>query len=126
MANEDEELFIALYTDADVNGKLAATLRKHGYDARSAFEEANDKLHDDQQLEFATSRNRTILTHNQRDFVPLHRKWQKEGKHHSGIILSPRIAIGELLRRMLRLLNHITADEMRDNLTYLSDFAERK
>src|SRR5262245_19139939 len=126
MAVDDEELFIDLYTDADIHRKLAPTLRKHGYDARSAVEAGNEKLDDETQLEFATSQNRAILSFNQKDFIPLHRKWQREGKRHAGIILSPQIALGELLRRMLRLLNHVSKDEMRDNLKYLSDFAERK
>ena len=126
MTNEHEELFSALYTDADVHGRLAGLIRKQGYDARSAVEEGNGDLDDEDHLEFASAHNRAILTHNQKDFAPLHRKWQQEGKHHSGIILSPQLALGELLRRTLRMLNYITADEMHDNLAHLSDFAERK
>lgn len=126
MAEENEELFIALYTDADVHGKLAAMIRKHGYNARSASEEGNGKLSDQEQPEFAAAQGRALLTHNQKDFLPLHRRWQRQGKHHSGIIVSPQLALGELLRRMLQLLNRVAADEIRDDVKYLSDFAERK
>jgi predicted nuclease of predicted toxin-antitoxin system len=126
MPNEHEGLFVSLYTDADVHGRLAGLIRKQGYSARSTVEEGNDDLSDEDQLEFASARNRAILSHNYKDFAPLHRKWQREGKHHSGIILSPQLALGELLRRTLRLLNYFTADEMRDSLVHLSNFADHK
>ena len=79
MPPDEERLFIALYTDADVHAKLAAEIRKHGFDARSAVEAGNTKLKDESQLEFAAAHGRAILTHNVKDFEPLYRKWQKKG-----------------------------------------------
>ena len=125
MPNNDD-LFVALYTDEDVNPKLATKIRGRDYDARSAHEEGNLELSDDEQLKYAVAHGRAILTHNTKDFEPLHRKWLAEGKEHAGIIVSTRIEFGELLRRILRLLNHITVDEMRNTIRYLSDFAERR
>jgi predicted nuclease of predicted toxin-antitoxin system len=123
---ENSDLFVALYTDEDVNPKLAKKIRERGHDARSAHEEGNLELSDVEQLKYATGHGRAILTHNTKDFEPLYRKWLAEGKEHAGIIVSTKIEFGELLRRILRLLNHITADEMRNTIQYLSDFAERK
>jgi hypothetical protein len=60
------------------------------------------------------------------DDEELYRKWHQEGKRHAGIILSPQIRVGELLKRLLRLLNLVSRDEMRDNLQYLSNYAERQ
>ena len=51
--------------------------------------------------------------------------WSSEGREHAGIILSVQMPIGGLLKRMLRLLDQVTADEMKNNLRYLSDFADR-
>ncbi|MBI4631034.1 MAG: DUF5615 family PIN-like protein [Chloroflexi bacterium] len=121
---DEIKLFVAVYADADVHGDLAAEIRARGYDAVSALEKGQRYLNDEPQLEYATSEGRAILTHNQRHFEPLHRKWLSEGRNHAGIILSVQIPIGELLKRMLRLLDQVTADEMRNNLRYLSDFAE--
>ncbi len=121
---DEIKLFVVLYTDADVAADLAAEIRTRGYDAVSALEKGRRYLDDEPQLEYATSEGRAILTHNQRHFEPLHRKWASEGREHAGIILSLQMPIGELLRRMLRLLDQVTADEMRNNLRYLSDFAE--
>jgi dihydroorotase-like cyclic amidohydrolase len=122
----DIKLFVAIYTDEDVHARLAAEIRERGFDAVSTFEKGNDTLGDEEQLEYAASQGRAILTHNQQDFAPLHEKWQREGREHAGIVLSPRIPIGELLHRILRLLDQVTADEMRNNLRHLSDFAERR
>ncbi len=82
MAEDDDSLFITLYTDADVHGELAKQVRGRGFKARSAYEE-------------------------------------KQGN-----IVSERLPLGELLRRILRLLNRVAADEMRDNLKNLGEFAE--
>ena len=91
------------------------------------FDEENRReVSDEKQLEYATSLGRALLTHNRQHFAPLHERWLSEGREHAGIILSTRIEIGELLRRTLRLLNEVTADEMRNNLRHLNDFAERK
>ncbi len=122
----DVKLFIAVYTDEDVHAKLAEKIRVRGFDAVSTFEKGNDTLQDEEQLEYAASQGRAILTHNQQDFAPLHEKWQREKREHAGIILSPRIPIGELLRRTLNLLNQVTADEIHNNLRHLSDFAEHR
>lgn len=123
---DEIKLFVAVYADADVHGDLAAEIRARGYDAVSALELEKEQrgLDDEAQLEYASSQGRAILTHNQRHFEPLHRKWLSKGHDHAGIILSVQIPIGELLKRMLRLLDQVTAEEMRNNLRYLSDFAE--
>ena len=124
MAEDDDSLFITLYTDADVHGELAKQVRGRGFKARSAYEEKQGNLKDEPQLEYAAQRGWTILTHNSQDFVPLYRRWYAAGKHHAGIIVSERLSLGELLRRILRLLNRVAADEMRDNLKNLGEFAE--
>jgi hypothetical protein len=46
----------------------------------------------------------------------------EEGKEHWGIILSNREPIGELLRRILRLLNSVSADELKNQVRWLNEF----
>ncbi|MEK7440407.1 MAG: DUF5615 family PIN-like protein [Chloroflexota bacterium] len=123
---DEVKLFIALYADEDVHKAFAKEIRRHGFDAISADEEKRREESDEKQLEYAVSQGRALLSHNQKHFEPLHEKWLHEGREHAGIILSHRIEIGELLRRTLRLLDQVTADEMHNSLRYLSDFAERK
>ena len=69
MAHEPERLFIALYTDADVHGKLAGQIRRRGFDAISAYEAGNAQLDDPDQLEYSVNQRRTILTCNIKDFI---------------------------------------------------------
>ena len=84
MATDPPRLYVALYTDADVHGKLAGQIRARGFDAISADEVGNKGLDDLAQLEFATEQGRAVLTHNARDFDPLMEKYWNEGREHFG------------------------------------------
>lgn len=75
MGNTQAGVTITLYTDADVHGKLAQQLRNSGYDVISAYEAGNAALNDPEQLEFAVSQGRAILTCNAKDFAPLFQEW---------------------------------------------------
>ena len=70
MPAESAALFISLYLDEDVYGRLPALLRAEG------------------------------------------------------IIVTEQSGIGEVLRRLLALLDSVTADEMKNTFRYLSDFAD--
>lgn len=122
MANNPPRLFIALYTDEDIDGKLAAHLRAKGYDAISTPEMGNFTLSDEMQIDFATAQGRTILTHNAKDFEPLAKEYLRKGKDHSGIVASDQIDFGELLRRVLNMLDRIDADQMRNRYHHLGEF----
>ena len=64
-------------------------------------------------------------TFNIRDFAPLHEAWQTAKRSHAGIIVSQQLGsreYGLLLARMLRLLDHFTAEEMLGNFVHLEQF----
>ncbi len=119
-------LFIRLYLDADVDVKLAVHLRNAGHDCVSAREIGNEALDDEPQLAFAAREGRTLLTYNIQDFVPIFEHWWHAGRNHSGIVVSQQIPLGELQRRVMRLLDAVAADEMRNNLRNLAEFAEKE
>ena len=105
--------------------RLAVDLRGHGYDVRTTEEAGQDTATDEEQLAFATGEGRAILTYNIRDFTPLHEQWQAAGRTHAGIVVSQQMGrrqYGVLLQRMLRLLNHFTAEEMAGNFVHLAQF----
>jgi len=77
---------------------------------------------DDVQLAHAASEHRAILTFNIGDFAVLHEQYMADGKEHWGIILSNREPIGELLRRILHLLNSTSADDLKNQVRWLSEF----
>lgn len=121
----EARLLIRLYLDADVDVKLAANLRRAGYDCMSAREVGNAALDDETQIVFATNEGRVLLTHNIQDFVPIFERWWHANRNHPGIVVSQQIPLGELQRRVMRLLDTVTADEMENNLRNLAEFAER-
>ena len=119
------QLYIALYIDADVSSELARQLRKRNYDAISATESGRQHLTDREQLDYAISEKRAVLTFNNRHFEPLYEEYWNANKEHYGIIVSEQIPLGEMLRRMLKLLDSVSADEMRNSFKNLGEFAER-
>ena len=120
-----EALFVRLYFDRHIMTRLAVDLRGRGYDVLTTEEAGKDTASDEEQLAFATAEHRSILTFNIRDFAPLHEAWQAASRPHAGIIVSQQLGsrhYGILLQRMLRLLNHLTAEEMLGNLVHLERF----
>ncbi len=55
------------------------------------------------------------------DFCRLHGEFLSEGKAHAGIIVIPRqrYSIGEKIRRLMELIDSVTAEEMRNRLEFL-------
>lgn len=77
---------------------------------------------DDQQFGLAVSEQRAIVTFNFSDYVELHEKYKAGGKEHWGIILSTEERTGALMHRLLRLLNSVTADELKNTVRWLNEF----
>jgi predicted nuclease of predicted toxin-antitoxin system len=107
-------LYIQAYTDEDMYGTIARALRDRGYDVISTPEAGNIGQSDQEQLQYAILQQRTLITFNVADFVQLHAEYLQADSVHWGIIVSKRLPIGEVVKRMLNLLNSLTADEMRN------------
>src|SRR5919109_541807 len=86
-----EALFVRLYFDRHIMGRLAVDLRGRGYDVLTTEEAGKDTASDDEQLAFATPQHRAILTFNIRDFAPLHEAWQAVERRHAGITVSQQL-----------------------------------
>lgn len=112
-------LFISLYLDEDVNVLLSDLLRGRGFVVTTTQEAGQMGKTDEDQLAFATTRGQAILTHNRVDFEALARGYFEAGRSHSGIIIAVRRPPIELSRRVLMLLNHVTADEIENQIRYL-------
>jgi hypothetical protein len=76
---------IRLYVDEDFPGEVVQALRNLGYDILTAHEagRANRKIPDADQLAFATSRGRAVLTYNRRHYIRLHSRVRP----HAGILV---------------------------------------
>jgi hypothetical protein len=112
-------LFIELYLDEDVNVLVTELLRARGFVATTAREAGQLRQDDAAQLRYAVNRQKTLLTHNRADFEALAQAYYATGQAHHGIILATRQPPHEMVRRLLLILNHVTADEMRDQVRYI-------
>jgi len=113
---------ISIYTDEDMHGQVALQLRRRGFDALSAPEAGNLGISDEEQLAFAIQQGRVILSFNRRDFCRMHAEYLTSGRKHCGIIVSLQLPIGEVVKRCLRLLSSVAAEEMVNRLEFLSDW----
>jgi len=113
------DLFIAIYLDEDIDVLVADLLRARGFDADTAVAAGQIGKSDAEQVAFATSQGRALVTHNRRDFEELARSYASASRTHAGMILAVRRSPYEIARRLLAILNHVTADEMVNQVRYI-------
>jgi len=113
---------IRLYLDEDVHKRVAYALKLRHFDVLSVHELGRWGLSDEEQLTFATQEGRALFTYNTSDYLQIHQDWMRRRREHSGIIVSNQLSIGEIIRRMLNLLNRVTADEIRNQIRWLQAF----
>lgn len=113
------QLFIALYLDEDVDVLIADLLDIRGFSALTARDAGQLHKSDAEQLAYAVSQRKALLTHNRADFEALAQTYFAAGQPHYGIIIAVRRLPHVIVHRLLHILNHITADEMQDQLRYI-------
>lgn len=111
-----------LHLNENLSPRLASQLRQFGFDVTSTVEMNMIGAPDVEQLAFAASAERAIVTFNHRDFVPLHEQFLAEGTVHWGIVLSTEETVDVLRRRLLRLLNTLASDELKSQIRWLNEF----
>jgi Domain of unknown function (DUF5615) len=110
---------LQLYFDEDTMDKgLVTALRARGADVLTALEADMIERQDDDHLKFATANGRVLYSFNVGDYCRL----QAEGRTHAGLILAQQqhYSAGEQMRRLLRLINTLTAEEMQNRIEFLS------
>ncbi len=112
-------LFIELYLDEDVDVLVADLVRARGFGAVTTREAGQLGRSDIEQLTFAASRGMTLLTHNRVDFEALARRYASTGQSHHGIVIAVRRQPYELARRLLLVLDRVTADETQNQVRYI-------
>ena len=125
-----EALFARLLCDVMIPAELSEALRAQGYDVAQARLLPLDVQQDDEALlQHASHQGRAVVTCNysdpQSNFCIIHDEWQSQSKEHAGIILVPQHHFSSRSRRwdvrdrMLRLLNHCSADELHNKWRWL-------
>ncbi len=111
-----------LYLNEHLSPRLAVQLRRYGFDAISSREAERLSDQDEDQLAFAVSQQRALVTFNAGDFARLHQQYVAQGREHWGIVLSTEESISVLLHRLLRLLNSLSADDLKNQIRGLNEF----
>jgi predicted nuclease of predicted toxin-antitoxin system len=112
-------LFICLYLDEDVNVLVAQLLRAQGFDVTTARDAGQLQATDAEQLAYAVSQGRTLVTHNRTDFEELVVDYFNSGQIHYGVIFAVRRSPQDIAHRLIAILNQMTSDEMQNQVRYI-------
>jgi hypothetical protein len=112
-------LFISLYLDEDVDVRIASVIRGRKLSALTCREAGLLGGSDESQLAYAAAHGLAIVTHNRLHFEQLAKQYMESGRGHAGIIVAVRRIYYDNARRLLVLMNQITADEMDNQLLYI-------
>ncbi len=107
---------VRFHLDENVDPALAEALRRRRIDVTTSAESRLNGHTDREQLEYAETQRRVLVTHDS-DFLRL----SKEGVSHCGIVFCPirRFSIGRVTMGLVALRRHRTAEEMIGRVEYL-------
>jgi predicted nuclease of predicted toxin-antitoxin system len=111
-----------LYLDENLSPRLAEQLRKYGFDAIAVKESNLLARSDAEQLAFAVTQKRALVTINFSDFVSLHETYKAKDQEHFGIIFTTEQRFGTMLNRLLKLLNSLTVEDLKNQIRWLNEF----
>jgi len=63
-----------------------------------------------------------LISHNVKDFVAIHHQFQKEGKQHSGIVVSKKNQLGMLFRKLLHLTSTLKPEDIKNRIEFLGNW----
>ena len=116
---------IRLYLDEDtIKAALSRALRNADLDVLTVADADRLGYPDEEQLTWATEQGRVIYSFNIGDFCRLHRDFVAVERSHAGIILAPQqqYSVGQQLRGLLKLAAFLSAEDMINQLVFLSAY----
>jgi predicted nuclease of predicted toxin-antitoxin system len=108
-----------LLLDEQIWKYLAKLLREQGFDVIHVNEVDLNATPDEKIMEYGVDKRRAVVTFNVRDYVPIAIQYAEDGKEHYGVVVSKELSHGELKRRVTKLLESVTADELMNSVRYL-------
>jgi predicted nuclease of predicted toxin-antitoxin system len=85
------------YIDEDLNPKIADILKREGIDALSSRKAGKLQASDLEQLKYASSGKRCMVTRNRNDFIRLTVQFFNENRPHYGVLIIPHSYPGDRL-----------------------------
>lgn len=119
---------IRFYLDEDsVEKSLISAFRNAGLDVVTVTDVNRQSYSDEDQLIWATEQERVIYSYNRRDFCRLHSEFLGVERNHAGIVLlqQQRYSVGQQLQGLLKLVATLSAEEMVNQIVFLSTYIER-
>lgn len=114
---------ITLYLDEDAqDSDLIQALGLRGVGVVGARAAGMRERKDEEHLLWAAAQKRALYSFNVRDYCRLHAAFLAQGRSHAGIILAKQqhYSIGEQMRRLLKLIATKPAEEMTNQIEFLS------
>ncbi len=101
---------------------LVTALRARSVDVTTAQADGLTECSDEEHLEHAHQQGRGLYSFNRGDFYRLHTAYLAQSRTHAGIILArqQQYSVGEQMRRLLKLMAAKTAEDMKNQVEFLS------
>jgi diphthamide synthase subunit DPH2 len=117
---------IRIYLDEDAMSRsLINALRARGVCVVVASAVGRRRRSDAANLASASAEDLVLFSFNTNHYMALHTSLLEQGQSHTGLILSGQhYDVGEMMRRMLRIVAHVPAEEMIDRVEFLSAWGE--
>jgi predicted nuclease of predicted toxin-antitoxin system len=111
---------LKIYTDENVDVRVAEGLRRRGVEAVSIYDEGKQGMGDDAQLAYARTLGSVIFTHDP-DLIEVATEVNRRGEAHQGVIFVEmhRLRVGECIRRLALYAEVVTAEEMMNRIEFL-------
>ena len=111
---------LRIYTDENVDVRIAEGLRRRGINAFSAREKGALGFNDKQHFEKAKELGTVIFTHDPH-FIEIAENLIRSGKGHYGLIFGEmhRFSIGECIRRLALYVELVSSEEMVNRIEFL-------
>lgn len=110
------------YLDEDVSPKVAEILRQEGVDAESAHEVGMLQASDLEQLKYAVSKKRCMVTRNRNDFIRLTVLFFNENRPHHGVLIIPYSYPGDRFAQIAKALKKYALNHKDGMSQYGIDF----
>ena len=94
-------------------------IKARGFFVTTVRDEEQLQKSDSEQLLYCIQKQTTLVTHNRADFEKLVQKYFDLKQTHYGVIIAVRHSPQEIARRLLNILNYVTADKMCNQVGYV-------
>lgn len=111
---------LKIYTDENVDVRVAEGLRIRGVKAFSAIERGLIGKADIEHFKYSAELQAVIFTHDHH-FLQIAKKLTDEGKEYRGVIFAEmnRLTVGECIKRLALYAEVLSAEEMKNQIEFL-------